>query len=117
MHVNRQRFIKEIEARGYTCATSGRFLSAIYLPGLSERCIPTFSGLYFAIRATQARASMCCESWRIGTTLPAVDTEKTQASHRRDGDAVAADCVVAISAGLTGCAISTGSTAIFRTVA
>lgn len=51
MHVyNRQRFIKEIEALGYALRDQWQVPErSIYLPGFSERCIPRFSGLYFAI--------------------------------------------------------------------
>lgn len=51
MHVyNRQRFIKEIQALGYTLRDQWQVPErSIYLPGFPERCFPTFSGLYFAI--------------------------------------------------------------------
>ena len=51
MHVyNRQRFITEIEALGYTLRDQWQVPErSLYLPGFPARCFPTFSGLYFAI--------------------------------------------------------------------
>jgi putative methyltransferase (TIGR04325 family) len=50
LHVyNRRCFIDEVEALGYTLKDQWEVPErSIYLPGFSERCIPAFSGLYFA---------------------------------------------------------------------
>lgn len=51
MHVyNRRRFIGEIEALGYTLRDQWQdYERSVYVPGFSERCFPTHSGLYFAM--------------------------------------------------------------------
>ncbi|PIF74184.1 putative methyltransferase (TIGR04325 family) [Variovorax sp. 54] len=47
---NRRHFIEAIEAQGYTLRDQWQVPErSIYLPGFPERCVPTFSGLYFTI--------------------------------------------------------------------
>lgn len=49
--LNRQRFIRDIEALGYTLKDHWQvYERALYLPGHPERSFPSFSGFYFALR-------------------------------------------------------------------
>ena len=46
---NRQRFVKEVEALGYALRDQWQVLErSLHLPGFPERCVPTFSGMYFS---------------------------------------------------------------------
>lgn len=49
MHVyNRRRFVKEVEALGYTLREQWQVPErSIDLPGFPEHCVPVYSGLYF----------------------------------------------------------------------
>ncbi|MEJ8850223.1 methyltransferase, TIGR04325 family [Variovorax rhizosphaerae] len=70
---NRARFIREIEALGYTCVDAWKVLErSLHIPGHEERSIAAFTGLYFSRSSSPATG----DAGEVGKPVPLPPTKE-----------------------------------------